>query len=190
MVLLALAPSSPELGRTDIPPAVKAGFCALHPVDSGPRFRSVTSTVRSLPLQPNSTLVFETRSQLMTGVGDGCGVDVGHGVAVACGTTSPALLGLKLMKFCSEPLASTIAIVSNNTPAAPNSARIPRVRGCKMDEAPSSEGCGAEGHAGAPKPPWPPRYMPSYSVGASGPSRYCGISASVPLDSTGGAILE
>src|SRR6185437_4564343 len=146
MVLLALAPNSPELGRTEIPPAVKAGFCALHPVDSGPRFRSVTSTVRSLPVQPNFTLVGETRNQLTTGVGDGCGVAVGHGVAVACGTTSPALLGLKLTRFCSEPLASTMAIVSSNTPAAPNKARMPRVRGCKIAEAPSSEGCGAEGH--------------------------------------------
>src|SRR5690348_18365350 len=99
---------------------------------------------RAFFLQSNATFDCETRSQLMTSVGDGCGVAVGHGVAVACGARPPVLSELKLLRrFGSEPLASTIAIVSSNTPAAPNSARMPRVRGCKIDAAPSSAGCGA-----------------------------------------------
>src|SRR6185437_15175079 len=111
-------------------------------------------------LQPNVTCVCERRNQLTTGVGEGCGVAVGRAVAdaVAWGLMPPVLFGSRLMRFRSEPLASTTASVSKITPAAPSSASRPSVRVCITGGAP--RGGGGAGHAGAPNPPRPPRYAP------------------------------
>ena len=81
MVFFLPAPSEPDSGRTVI--------CGVHvlfvcqPTGDGPRLVSVTLTERSHFLQPNVTCAGETRSQFTTGVGDGRGVAVGQGVAVA-----------------------------------------------------------------------------------------------------------